>query len=81
MEKIHLRSEKLKYGTKVRVKKCTSIKGHGDNIKGCVCSLIGKMVTIATRHWADSDSPPSYQLVGHVKRVRRSEVIVLRKQK
>ena len=65
-------------GRRVRVKKCEG-KEH-DNNPGCVCNLIGKVVTIKSKYQSPFVGLPSYWIKGIEKRVRFSEVSLLRKR-
>lgn len=71
-------SDKIKAGTKVRIKKCLA-RVHGNN-NGCICHLIDKIAVITKRYWTVSDGPPQYQIKGHNQRVTRAEVVILRNQ-
>jgi hypothetical protein len=66
-------------GRRVRVKSCEA-REHGNN-SGCVCSLIGQMVTIESKYKALFAGTASYHIKGSDKRVRRSEVVLPRKKK
>ncbi len=66
-------------GRRVIVVHCEA-KEHGDN-SGCVCDLIGKMVTIKKKYDTPFVGTPSYHIKGSDKRVRRSEVILPGKKK
>lgn len=66
-------------GRRVKVVKCEA-REHGDN-PGCVCDLIGKMVTIEKRYETPFVGTPSYHIKGMDKRVRRCEVVLPRKKK
>ena len=65
-------------GKKVRVESCEA-REHGDN-PGCVCQLIGKVVMIEKKYESFFAGTPSYHIKGRKQRVRRSEVVLLRKQ-
>jgi len=65
-------------GRRVKVVGCEA-KQHGDN-EGCVCDLIGEMVTIEKKYNTIFIGTPSYHIKGSDKRVRRSEVILPRKR-
>ena len=73
-----IRSDEI-IGRNVRVVKCEA-REHGDN-PGCVCDLIGKMVTIKKRYETLFVGTPTYHIKGMNKRVRRSEVVLPRKKK
>jgi len=66
-------------GRRVRVKECHA-KEHGNN-SGCVCNLIGKMVTIEKKHDSVLVGTSSYHIKGSDKRVQRREVILPRTEK
>jgi hypothetical protein len=65
-------------GKKVRIESCEA-REHGDN-DGCVCHLKGKVVTIEKKYYTPYVGTPSYHIEGMTLRVRRSEVVLLRKQ-
>lgn len=65
-------------GKKVIIKSCEA-REHGDN-EGCVCGLKGHKVTISRKYDTPWVGTPSYHIKGSNKRVRRSEVILPRKQ-
>lgn len=49
-------------GKKVRVKSCEA-REHGDN-PGCVCHLIGEVVTVEKKYDTPYAGTPSYHLKG-----------------
>ena len=63
-------------GREVRIKSCEAAE-HGDN-SGCVCDLIGAIVTIEKRYKTPYVGTASYHIKGMDKRVRRREVVLLR---
>ncbi|MFC1594800.1 hypothetical protein ACFL3E_00010 [Patescibacteria group bacterium] len=65
-------------GRKVMVKSCEASE-HGDN-EGCVCHLIGKNVLVTRRYRTPFVGTTSYHLLGRKQRVRRNEVVLLKKQ-
>ncbi len=60
-------------GSRRTVIKCEG-KEHVKGDEGCVCHLIGKIVTISRRYDSPFCGTASYHLKGHKQRVRRSEV-------
>ncbi len=60
-------------GVKHRVVKCDG-SDHGKGNEGCVCHLIGKMVTPTKRYSCPFVGTASYHIKGHKQRVRRSEL-------
>ena len=67
-------------GRRVRVIGCEA-KQHGDN-SGCVCSLIGKTVTIERKYDTHGlVGIPSYHIKNINKTVRRSEVVLKYKKR
>lgn len=65
-------------GKQVRVKLCQA-REHGDP-EGCVCHLIGQVVTVSKRYKTPFAGTPSYHLKGRTQRVRRCEVTLLKDQ-
>jgi hypothetical protein len=64
-------------GKRVRVKTCEA-RNHGNN-SGCVCGLIGEIVTIGKKYDTHGFcGVPSYHIKGSDKTVRRGEVVLLR---
>ena len=66
-------------GKRVKIKTCEA-KKHGDN-PGCVCDLIGKIVTIEKKYDTMFAGTPSYHIKNSDKTVRRTEVVLPRKKK
>ena len=59
-------------GRRVKVMQCEAAE-HGNN-PGCVCSLLGTVVTIQKRYETIFAGTASYHIKDSNKRVRRSEV-------